>query len=226
MLPRMAEWWSNPEADDSFLQFRERSVRDGVWLSLVTIVIVLVYVLVSWDSGHRVLIIVLLAGAWRAPTPCPSCRPRRSCARAGASTSSSSGRPPTSRSSPPSSARTAAARSVLGAIFFLPLIFGSLSYPARSVAICGAMSVFAYAAAALLAGGAEADAVAVFSALLVAAAVMGVSQAVQPRAPAARACAALALGPADGLPQPPRLHRALRGGAVGPRAPRRAPARA
>ena len=66
---------------------------------------------------------------------------------------------------------------MLGAIFFLPLIFGSLSYPARSVAICGAMSVFAYAAAALLAGGAEADAVAVFSALLATGTVMGVSQA-------------------------------------------------
>ena len=68
-------------------------------------------------------------------------------------------------------------RSVLGAIFFLPLIFGALSYPARSVAICGVMCVLAYAAAALLAGGAEADAVGVFSSLLVAAAVMGVSQA-------------------------------------------------
>ena len=69
------------------------------------------------------------------------------------------------------------ARSVLGGIFFLPLIFGSLSYPARSVAICGALAVFAYAAAALLAGGAEADAVAVFSALLATGTVMGVSQA-------------------------------------------------
>jgi diguanylate cyclase (GGDEF)-like protein len=67
--------------------------------------------------------------------------------------------------------------SVLGAIFFLPLIFGSLSYPARSVAICGALSVMAYAAAALLAGGSEADAVLVFSALLVTGTVMGVSQA-------------------------------------------------
>ena len=66
---------------------------------------------------------------------------------------------------------------MLGGIFFLPLIFGSLSYPARSVAICGALSVFAYAAAALLAGGAEADAVAVFSALLATGTVMGISQA-------------------------------------------------
>jgi hypothetical protein len=68
-------------------------------------------------------------------------------------------------------------RSVLGAIFFLPLIFGSLSYPARSVGMCGVLSVFAYVIAALLAGGPEADAVGVFSALLIAAAVMGVSQA-------------------------------------------------
>ena len=48
-------------------------------------------------------------------------------------------------------------RSVLGAIFFLPLIFGSLSYPARSVAICGALSVVAYAAAAMLSGGSDAE---------------------------------------------------------------------
>jgi hypothetical protein len=35
--------WTNPESDDSFLQFRERSVRDGAWLSLAVILIVLVY---------------------------------------------------------------------------------------------------------------------------------------------------------------------------------------
>ena len=116
-------------------------------------------------------------------------------------------------------------RSVLGAIFFLPLIFGSLSYPTRSVAICGVMSVCAYAVAALLAGGAEADAVGGLLRPPRRGRGDGRLPGVEPRAPAARARAALALGPADGLPQPPRLHRALRGGAVGPRAPRRSPAR-
>jgi diguanylate cyclase (GGDEF)-like protein len=177
MLPSMAEWWSNPEADDSFLQFRERSVRDGVWLSLVTIVIVLVYILVSWESGHRVLTTVGLTSALAttfAVSKLPAAAIVRSRWRehfflvwtAGdlaliAVVVSADG----------------GSSSVLGAIFFLPLIFGSLSYPARSVAICGAISVCAYAAAALLAGGAEADAVLVFSALLATGTVMGVSQA-------------------------------------------------
>ena len=155
----------------------------------------------------------------------PGCRPRRSSARAGASASSWSGRSPTSCSSRPSSAPTAAPRSVLGAIFFLPLIFGSLSYPARSVAICGVISVLAYAVAALLAGDAQADAIGVLSALLVTAAVMGVSQATN-RERQRRELARLSRSdPLDRMPEPARLHRALRGGAVRPRAPRRPPAR-
>jgi diguanylate cyclase (GGDEF)-like protein len=173
----MTERWGNPENDDSFLQFRERSVRDGVWLSLVTIVIVLVYVLASWDRGHRGLMLVLLGSAL-VSTYGVSRLPAAAIVRSrwrerfflvwtiadvvliAAIISADGG-----------------SRSVLGAIFFLPLIFGSLSYPARSVAICGVISVLAYAAAALLAGGAQADAVGVVSALLVTAAVMGVSQA-------------------------------------------------
>jgi diguanylate cyclase (GGDEF)-like protein len=178
MLSGMAEWWTNPEADDSFLQFRERSVRDGVWLSLVTIAIVLVYVLVSWEDRHRTLILVLLAGAL-ASTYVVSRLPAAAIVR-------SRWREHFFLAWTAADVALIAAivgadggdeRSVLGAIFFLPLIFGSLSYPARSVAICGVMCVLAYAAAALLAGGAEADAVGVFSSLLVAAAVMGVSQA-------------------------------------------------
>jgi diguanylate cyclase (GGDEF)-like protein len=173
----MEDRWSNPEADDSFLQFRERSVRDGVWLSLVTIAIVLVYILVSWHSGHRVLIVLLLVSAL-ASTYAVSKLPAATIVRSrwrehfflawttadlaliAAIVSADGG-----------------SHSVLGAIFFLPLIFGSLSYPARSVAICGVLCVLAYVVAALLAGGAQADAVAVFSSLLIAAAVMGVSQA-------------------------------------------------
>jgi diguanylate cyclase (GGDEF)-like protein len=174
----MTERWSNPESDDSFLQFRERSVRDGVWLSLVTILIVLVYVLVSWEDSHRMVILGLLTsalvstyGVSRLPAAAIVCSRWREhfflvwtaadVALIAAIVAADGGDE----------------RSVLGAIFFLPLIFGSLSYPARSVAICGVMCVLAYAAAALLAGGAGADTVAVFSALLIAAAVMGVSQA-------------------------------------------------
>lgn len=174
----MTDRWSNLESDDSFLQFRERSVRDGVWLSLVTILIVLVYVLVSWEDSHRMLMLGLLTSAL-VSTYGVSRLPAAAIVR-------SRWREQfflvwTAADIVLIAAIVAAdgsdERSVLGAIFFLPLIFGSLSYPARSVAICGVMSVLAYAAAALLAESAEADTVAVFSALLIAAAVMGVSQA-------------------------------------------------
>ena len=177
MLPPMAEWWTNPEADDSFLQFRERSVRDGVWLSLVVILIVFVYVLVSWGGGHRTLIMALLSSAL-ASTYVISRLPAAAIVRSrwrehyflawaagdlaliAAIVSADGG-----------------SRSALCAIFFLPLIFASLSYPAHGVAICGVMCVSAYVTAALVAGGSEADGVGVFSALLATGAVMGVSQA-------------------------------------------------
>ena len=174
----MAHRWSNPDADDSFLQFRERSIRDGVWLSLVTIVIVLVYVLLSWEKDNRALIVALL-GAALASTFVVSRLPAATIVR-------SRWREHFFLAWTIADVALIAAivgadggdeRSVLGAIFFLPLVFGALSYPARSVAICGVLCVLAYAAAALLAGGAEVDAVGVFSSLLVAAAVMGVSQA-------------------------------------------------
>jgi len=173
----MEERWSNPEADDSFLQFRERAVRDGIWLSLVTVVIVFVYVLLSWDSGQRGLMIALLVSALAVTvgmTRLPAAVIVRSrwreqfflvwtvadIALIAAIVSVDGG-----------------SRSVLRAIFFLPLIFGALSYPARSVSICGALSVVAYAAAAVLAGGSNAVDVGVFSALLITATVMGASQA-------------------------------------------------
>jgi diguanylate cyclase (GGDEF)-like protein len=177
MHPSMEDRWSNPEADDSFLQFRARAVRDGIWLSLVTVLIVFVYILLSWDSGKRGLILVLLVSAL-AVTAGMSRLPAAAIVRSrwreqfflvwtladialiAAIVSVDGG-----------------SRSVLGAIFFLPLIFGSLSYPASSVAICGALSVVAYAAGAELAGGSDAVAVGVFSALLVTATVMGASQA-------------------------------------------------
>lgn len=173
----MAEWWSNPEADDSFLQFRERSVRDGVWLSLVTVLIVFVYVLVSWDGANRGPILVLLAGAL-ASTYVIFRLPAAAIVR-------SRWREPFFLAWTVADLALIAtivsadggSHSVLGAIFFLPLIFASLSYPPGLVAICGVTCVVAYAVAALLAGGGEADLVGVFSSLLIAAAVMGVSQA-------------------------------------------------
>ena len=177
MFLEMAQRESNPEADDSFLQFREHSIRDGAWLSLAVVLIVLVYVLVSWQGENRGLIAALLAVALAATygvTLLPAAAIVRSrwreaffLAWSAADLALIAG----------IVGADGGARSVLAAIFFLPLIFGSLSYPARSVAIVGAISVAAHACAALVVGGASIETVAVFDALLGAGAVMGVSQA-------------------------------------------------
>src|SRR6478752_3000026 len=37
MFLQMAHWWATPEPDGSFLQFRERSLRDGAWLTYVVV---------------------------------------------------------------------------------------------------------------------------------------------------------------------------------------------
>ncbi|MGZ5312038.1 MAG: GGDEF domain-containing protein, partial [Solirubrobacterales bacterium] len=66
----------------------------------------------------------------------------------------------------------------LRAMFFLPLIFASLSYPPGSVAATGVICLVGYWSAALGAGGVDSEAIFVFSALLATGAVMGVSQAV------------------------------------------------
>jgi diguanylate cyclase (GGDEF)-like protein len=177
MFLEMAQWWTNPESDDSFLQFRERSVRDGAWLSLAVILIVLVYVLVTWQADHRPLIVGLLATALAATyvvTLLPVAAIVRSrwreaffLAWSAADLVLIAG----------IVGADGGATSPLTAIFFLPLIFASLSYPARSVGLVGAASVAAHAGAALVAGGASVEVVGVFSALLSAGAVMGVSQA-------------------------------------------------
>ena len=178
MFLEMAHWWTTPEADESFLQFRERSIRDGAWLTYVVAVVVGVYAAASWDQPHRSTIAVLLvvavfAGYLIAHLPAAAIvRSRRReafflcwtamdvalitliVAQDGGDSSS------------------------LRATFFLPLIFASLSYPPRSVIATGLVSVAGYVAAALLAGDASGEAVGVFTALLITAGVMGVSQAV------------------------------------------------
>jgi diguanylate cyclase (GGDEF)-like protein len=178
MILEMAHWWTTPEPDESFLQFRERAVRDGVWLTYTVALVVAGYAAASWDQPHRSGIAVLLAAAvcsgyviahlpaavivrsrWRerffvAWTAADVVLILLIVAQDGGD------------------------ESPLRAVFFLPLIFAALSYPPRSVAVTGGFAVLGYAAAALLAGGATGEAVGVFSALLITAGVMGVSQAV------------------------------------------------
>ena len=57
----MARWRSSPEPDESSLQFRERSVRDGAWLTYVVAAVVASYTAATWERPHRSAILVLLA---------------------------------------------------------------------------------------------------------------------------------------------------------------------
>ena len=63
MICQMARWWGSPEPDESFLQFRERSVRDGAWLTYVVALVVAGYAVATWDRPHRPAILGLLAVA-------------------------------------------------------------------------------------------------------------------------------------------------------------------
>jgi len=177
MFLEVARWWSTPEPDESFLEFRERSIRDGAWLTYVVAAVVAAYAAATWEQERRPTLLLLVAVAafgGYVIARLPAAAIVRSRWR-----------------EPFFLAWTAADvaliavvvaadggdESPLRATFFLPLIFAALSYPPRAVAATGAMSVAAYAIAALL-GGAVEETVAVSSALLATGTVMGVSQAV------------------------------------------------
>jgi diguanylate cyclase (GGDEF)-like protein len=178
MFPQMARWWSTPEPDESFLQFRERTLRDGAWLTYVVALVVAGYALATWERPHRDAILFLLgvavfAGYALSRLPAPALMRSR-------------WREPFFLAWTTADlvlialvvASDGGDWSPLRATFFLPLFFGALSYPPRSVVATGVLSVLAYVGAALLGGHATGEALLVFSALLGTAAVMGVSQAV------------------------------------------------
>jgi len=178
MILQMARWWSTPEADQSFLQFRERSIRDGAWLTYVVALVVAGYAVATWDRPHRTNLLLLLGLAVFAAYVM-SRLPAAAIVR-------SRWREPFFLAWTIADvalialvvARDGGDWSPLRATFFLPLIFAALSYPPRAVAATGALSVLGYAGAALLGGHATGETIAVFSALLSTATVMGVSQAV------------------------------------------------
>src|SRR4051812_19596610 len=178
MISQMARWWSTPEPDQSFLHFRERSVRDGTWLTYVVALVVGGYALATWDRPHRAAILGLLGiamfgGYLMAHLPAAAIMRSR-------------WREPFFLAWTTIDvvlialvvASDGGDWSTLRATFFLPLFFASLSYPPRSVVATGALSVAGYLLAAALGGHATGEALAVFSAILATTAVMGVSQAV------------------------------------------------
>jgi diguanylate cyclase (GGDEF)-like protein len=178
MICQMARWWRSPDPDESFLQFRERSVRDGAWLTYVVAVVVAGYAVATWDRPHRSAILGLLGVAvfgGYVISHLPAAAIMRS-----------RWREPfflvwTAADVALISLVVASDNgdwSTLRATFFLPLFFAALSYPPRSVVVTGALSVAGYAGAALLGGHATAETLLVFAALLSTATVMGVSQAV------------------------------------------------
>ena len=178
MFLQMARWWTTPGPDESFMQFRERSVRDGARLTYVVALVVAAYAVATWDKPHHSAILLILAvavfgGYTTSRLPVPALMHSRwrepfflvwttvDVALIALVVASDGGD-----------------WSPLRATFFLPLFFAALSYPPRSVAATGALSVLGYLGAALLGGHAAAETLAVFIALLTTATVMGVSQAV------------------------------------------------
>jgi diguanylate cyclase (GGDEF)-like protein len=178
MFLQMARWWATPEPDESFLQFRERSLRDGAWLTYVVALVVAAYAVATWQRPHRdailaLLVVAMFSGYVMARLPAAAImrsRWRELFFLAWTTADLVL------------IALVVAADggdwSPLRATFFLPLFFAALSYPARSVVATGVLAVVAYVGAAVLGGHATTETLAVFSALLSTAAVMGVSQAV------------------------------------------------
>src|SRR4051795_5479194 len=178
MICQMACWWSSPERDESFLQFRERSVRDGAWLTYVVALVVGGDAVATWDRPHRTAILALLGiavfgGYVITHLPAPAIMRSRwrepfflvwtaaDVAMIALVVTSDGGD-----------------WSPLRATFFLPLFFAALSYPPRSVVATGALSLVGYLFAAGIGGHATGETLAAFCALLSPSTVMGVSQAV------------------------------------------------
>jgi diguanylate cyclase (GGDEF)-like protein len=178
MFLQMARWWATPQPDESFLQFRERSLRDGAWLTYIVALVVAGYALATWHKPNRDEILALLAIAafgGFVVSRLPAAAIMRSRYR-----------------EPFFLAWTALDVVLIGlvvaadggdwsplrATFFLTLFFAALSYPPRSVAATGVLSIVGYVGAALLGGHATGEAIGMFAALLATGTVMGVSQAV------------------------------------------------
>jgi diguanylate cyclase (GGDEF)-like protein len=167
----------NHAADESVLEFRERSFRDGEWVSYVVIAIVSAYALATWERPHRDVILVL-AGLGVVATAVVSLLPwariirSRWCepyflAWSGADIALVAGMV----------AADGGVGSPLSTVFFLPLIIAGLSYPKLSVALVGVQTLAGFLIASWAAGDFELVSSLPIAGFLVAAAVMCFSQA-------------------------------------------------
>ena len=224
MFLQMARWWTTPEADQSFLQFRERSVRDGAWLTYVVALVVVGYALATWeaapplargaDRDRGVRRLPDVAAARRRPSSLALARavlPRLDRARRRAGRARGRDR---RRRLEPAARDVLPAADLRGAVLSAPVGGRHRRAVGARVPRRGAARRprDGRDARGLLRDAHHRDG-------------HGHLPGRQPRAPARRAADALALGPADRRAQPPRLHRALRRRALRPRAPRRPPAR-
>lgn len=168
---------SHHETDESVLEFRERSFRDGALLSYVVVIIVSAYAAGTWERPNRDAILAL-AGLAVIATIIVSLLPRARIIRSrwcepyfltwsGADIALIAG----------ILAADGGVGSVMSTIFFLPLIMAGLSYPRLSAAIVGVQTLAGFLIASWAGGNFELVSSGPIAAFLVAAAVMCFSQA-------------------------------------------------
>ena len=175
-MPMNLAMASHHQTEESFLEFRERSFRDGALLSYVVVIIVSAYALATWERPHRDVILAM-AGLAVIATVIVSLLPRARIIRSrwcepyfltwsGADIALIAG----------ILAADGGVNSVMSTIFFLPLIMAGLSYPKLSAAIVGVETLAGFLIASWAGGNFELVSSLPIAGFLVAAAVMCVSQ--------------------------------------------------
>jgi diguanylate cyclase (GGDEF)-like protein len=176
-MPMFLAMASRHETDESVLEFRERSFRDGAWLSYTVIVIVTAYSLATWERPHRDVLLAMaalgvVATVFVSLLPRPRIIRSRWCepyfvAWSGADIALVAG----------ILAADGGVTSVMTSIFFLPLIMAGLSYPKLSAALVGVETLAGFLIACWAGGNFELVSAVPVAGFLIAAAVMCVSQA-------------------------------------------------
>jgi diguanylate cyclase (GGDEF)-like protein len=173
----MGQLWSDRVLDVSDVRFRVRTIAAGVWITFATLVPCAAYLLATLDRPHRGLIAILVAvglagalGVYLLPGE-RIVRSRRrewfflawsmlDIALLAVLIAADGG-----------------GRSPMALIFFIPMVFGALSYPLRSVALIGFTEVVAYMCVSLVVGGTSLTYLLLFSSILALTAAMCIWQA-------------------------------------------------